>query len=164
MLVKFVNDMRTELHELDSLGRAFGLAPFHFRHLRALASKTVLAFWHPISYTISSEGNGPSTYLIEGTKMLTLTAHQIAAIKNFSAGLISLTDLVFAIYSSVEDGANVMHVVALERTLDQLSTTMCGAESEHPKINVECDGADFFMVVAQEIGGELKYATVNCTN
>ena len=96
--------------------------------------------------------------------MLTLTAHQIAAIKNFSAGLISLTDLVFAIYSSVEDGADVMHVVALERTLDQLSATMCGAESEHPKINVECDGADFFMVVAQEIDGELKYATVNCTN
>ena len=28
VLVKFVNDMRTELHELDSLGQAFGLALF----------------------------------------------------------------------------------------------------------------------------------------
>ena len=56
VLVKFVNDMRTELHELDSLGRAFGLAPFHFRHLRELASKTVLAFSGTISYTVYVAG------------------------------------------------------------------------------------------------------------
>lgn len=59
VLVKFVNDMRTELHELDSLGRAFGLAPFHFRHLARLASKTVLAFPSLISYPIYKEGEWP---------------------------------------------------------------------------------------------------------
>lgn len=94
--------------------------------------------------------------------MLTLTANQTAAIQNFSAGLISVTDLVFAIYSSVADSANVMHIVALGRTREELTDTLVGDE-RHTEIDIVSSGADVYMVLAQEIDGELKYATVSCT-
>lgn len=94
--------------------------------------------------------------------MLTLTADQTAAIQNFSAGLISVTDLVFAIYSSVERNANVMHIVALGRTLEELADAFYG-DDRHTKIDMVSSGADVYMVLAQEIDGELKYATVSCT-
>ena len=94
--------------------------------------------------------------------MLTLTEHQTAAIQNFSAGLISVTDLVFAIYSSVPEGDNVMHIVELGRTREELTSNYEGDE-RHTEINMVSDGADVYMVLAQEIDGELKYATVSCT-
>lgn len=94
--------------------------------------------------------------------MLTLTADQTAAIQNFSAGLISVTDLVFAIYSSVPEGANVVHVVELGRTLEELTSNYADDE-RHTEIDIVSSGADVYMVLAQEIDGELKYATVSCT-